>query len=111
MILGIGTDIVSMARIQRAMENPRFIERILTEAERALACDPAFVAGRWAAKEALAKAIGRVSSWHDIEILRTETGAPKLTKCPGLGEERYWLTISHEQAFAVAFAVRERAVS
>ncbi len=58
MIVGLGIDIVEVARIAEAMKNPRFIERILTPIEREFCTTPQKVAGRWAAKEAIAKAVG-----------------------------------------------------
>src|ERR1041385_360357 len=78
MIVGLGLDLVEIARIEEAMENPRFIFRVLTDAERAMCRTPQCVAGRWAAKEAIAKAIGLPLMWQEVEILPDETGAPRV---------------------------------
>src|SRR5690625_988867 len=89
MISGIGIDIVELDRMDEAAKRkPRFIDRILTENERKIydSYDQArrkleFLAGRFAAKEAFAKAagtgIGKLS-FQQIEILPEKTGAPKI---------------------------------
>ena len=126
MILGIGTDIAEIERIRDAMDRSgeRLLARILTANEQELlegVADPAVtVAGRWAAKEAVAKALGtgfgRDCSWLDVEILRNPQGAPVVV-LHGMGAEtaeklgiaRIHVSISHEQNYAVAFAVAESA--
>src|ERR1041384_6589557 len=79
MIVGLGLDLVDIGRIEEAMENPRFIFRVLTDAERAMCRTPHCVAGRWAAKEAIAKAVGLQLGWQEVEILPDDTGAPRAT--------------------------------
>ena len=88
MIVGIGMDVVGVARIQRILEgapgmSARFLARCFTAAERAY-CDPARdratrYAARFAAKEAASKALGAPSgiSWHDVEVVRVD-GPPAL---------------------------------
>lgn len=88
MILGIGTDLVEIKRITKFLEGAageRFIERVLTPAERKAALErqgrlAEFVAGRFAAKEAIVKAlgtgIGRVTGLQDLEILPHADGRP-----------------------------------
>lgn len=107
MILGIGIDIVSLKRIEAAARNPRFVERILTAEERDMFTSTAEIAGRWAAKEAIAKALSpRQLSWHDVEILRASSGKPVVRVTLPLGHVLH-LSISHERENAVAFAVLE----
>ncbi len=104
MILGLGIDLVEISRIEKAMQNPRFLPRILTLQERATGQSSAFVAGRWAAKEAVAKAAGQSLSWHDVEILNADSGQP-LTTVKGSGDS--WIvSISHERNHAIAVAIR-----
>lgn len=112
MIKGIGIDIVELDRIERAMsKRKRFVERILTERERAhlskmnsLRRQIEFVAGRFAAKEAFAKAtgygIGKLSFQH-IEILSNEFGAPIL-HVEQYNIDKLFLSISHSKRYAVA---------
>ena len=86
MIYGIGTDIVSIERVQTIINKNRdgFINRVLTEHERALftnkADSAAFCAKRFAAKEAFSKAlgtgIGRVVSFQDLTVRSNENGKP-----------------------------------
>ena len=121
MILGVGCDLVRIARIEKAMKNPRFAERILTEKERALFFDSPkpgeFAAGRWAAKEAVAKALGGGLSLcppDETEILPDALGRPcaalsgsALERMEALGGKRIALSISHDGEYALAFAVLE----
>jgi len=85
-IYGIGTDIVSIERVQEILKKNRdgFINRVLTEHERALftnkAESAAYCAKRFAAKEAFSKAlgtgIGRVVSFQDLTVRNNENGKP-----------------------------------
>lgn len=111
MIVGLGMDLVEIARIRRAMRNPRFLERVLTPAEREFAVTPAQVAGRWAAKEAVYKALGLPLAWQDVEILPAAHGAPQVTIRSvhyNPGRMRLQLTITHERTHAAAVAIVER---
>ena len=83
-IVGLGMDICSVERIRRILQGPRaqrFLERVYTEAERALCgarSDAASAyAARFAAKEALVKALGAPPGirWQDMEVVRT-SGMP-----------------------------------
>jgi len=88
LILGIGTDLVDMRRIERTVARfgARFCERVYTEVERAGAersVDPvALYAKRYAAKEACAKALGTGFRhgvyWRDIGVVRRDSGMPVL---------------------------------
>lgn len=121
-ILGIGVDIVETQRIRTSLEKfgESFLRRIFTEAEVAYCGtmqDPApHYAARFAAKEAVAKAfgtgIGAQMEFQEIEVLRTNTGAPtcKLHGKAGkhaesLGVSQVLLSLSHSEAYAVANAV------
>ena len=110
MIVGIGIDVVEVARIERAMQNPRFVRRILCEEERAEGLSAGRVAGRWAAKEALAKALGRSLRWHQVCVANDDYGRPTL-RVEGVAELagcRVHLTITHERSVAAAVVVIER---
>lgn len=117
MIKGIGIDLVEIHRIQKSIEsNNKFINRILTEEEKSLYNaltathrQAEFVSGRFAAKEALGKAmgtgIGKEFSFQDISITKTEQGAPmmKVKNC----SFHVWVSISHSQSHAIAQVVLE----
>lgn len=113
LIDGIGIDIVELERIEHVWRKnkERFITRILSEAERAKFNEikserrkVEFLAGRFAAKEAFAKATGNGIGeirFSQIEILSNEKGAPIL-KAPYYDEDRLFVSISHSEAYAVA---------
>lgn len=124
MILGIGIDIVEVARIRSSYERfgKRFVERILLSGEIDYCLshrDPGpFLAVRFAAKEAVSKAfgtgIGRHLGWHDIEVLRRESGEPFILlheKGKLLLEFRrggnLHISLSHTSEHATAMAVLE----
>ena len=125
MIIGIGTDIVETKRIADAVDRhgKHFTDHILTEREQNDAERHSdkiqFTASRWAAKEAVAKALGcgfgTHCSLHDIEILHSPSGAPLvslsgkgLETMKSLGISRILISISHEHSCAVAFAITEK---
>lgn len=111
MIIGIGTDIVSIPRIAQAMQNPAFIHRILTPSEQSRELTPEYVAGRWAAKEAIKKAFPQVNSWHQVQILNEPHQPPKADIFhPAFQSEIHniHISISHERDLAIAFAVIDR---
>ena len=124
MIYGVGTDIVSIERIQEIINKNRdgFINRVLTEHERALfankADSAAFCAKRFAAKEAFSKAlgtgIGRVVSFQDLTVRKNENGKPYFMPSEKLrlylqekGIKQGHLSISDESLNALAFVVLE----
>ncbi len=126
MISGIGTDIVVIDRITRAIKRhgDAFLEHVYTPAERAMAADrkdlPSFYAGRWAAKEALSKAlgcgIGENCSWQDITVLNGSKGQPEVeitgsakATADKLGVKSVHLSISHEKNLASATVILEQA--
>ena len=118
----IGTDICSISRIRAAYERfgERFLRRILTESERHYVLSNSKhvcsrLAGRFAAKEAAAKALGTGwygLDWKEIEVTRLNSGEPQL-KLHGRavalaarrGLSRFELSISHEREYAVATVV------
>ncbi len=120
MIKGIGVDICRVDRISAL--NAETITRLLTEKEKKY-CEKYLesaerIAGRFAAKEAILKALGtgwsQGLSWQQIEILPDSAGAPtphlsgpaqeRLKQC---GAKNCFVSISHEKEYAVAFAVIE----
>ena len=122
MILGVGTDIVEIRRIKKAMDsNEKFLEKIFTTIEleylRKRNLRAEYVAGRFAAKEAVAKALGtgfRGFDFKDIEIDRTTLGKPIVilkgkAKLIANKEGQCYvhLSISHGEDSAVAYAIVE----
>ncbi|MBD0347874.1 MAG: holo-ACP synthase [Thermoleophilia bacterium] len=114
----VGVDLIEIARVRRALERPRFRERCFTEAERAY-CDsrpnPAqHYAARFAAKEAVGKALGfgvaRAWAWREVEIAGRPKPAVSLS-----GRMRAWaqkqdaaqidLSMTHSRELAAAVAV------
>jgi holo-[acyl-carrier protein] synthase len=121
-IVGLGLDVCAVERIQRIMEGPRgdrFLERVFTAAERE-SCRPRVdaasgFAARFAAKEALVKALGAPQGirWHDMEIVR-EAGPPSF-RLSGIAEMevrrrkvRVFLSMTHDGGMAAATVVLEQ---
>ena len=118
-ILGLGMDICAVARIQRILDGPRaerFLERVYTQAERALCgarADAASAyAARFAAKEALVKALGAPQgiTWQDMEVVR-EGGPPRfrlsgvaLAEMEKRGAEAF-LALTHDAGVAAATVI------
>lgn len=124
-MIAVGTDILRIARIEAVQERlgERFVQRILTPPERAeyqQSRMPArLLAKRFAAKEAIAKAlgtgIGRGVSWQDISIGHDANGAPTVTLSGGAlqvaanrGGSRVELSLADELEYVVAFAILAR---
>lgn len=110
MIIKVGIDVVEIDRIAKAMQRSGFLERILTEQERKTCTTPARVAGRWAAKEAIAKAVDIRLAWHEVVILNDETRAPYAVIKSSSFDHRHrrvHISISHEKNIAAAVAVYE----
>jgi holo-[acyl-carrier protein] synthase len=114
-IVGVGIDVVAISRFEEAVErSPSFVERIFTPAERTLG--PHSLAARWAAKEALAKALGAPGTlhWHDAEVVREDGGKPRLdvrgtvqARAQELGIARFHLSLSHDAGIASAVVIGE----
>lgn len=112
MVVGVGIDIVEIARIKNAMENPRFVRKVLTEREEMYCQSVEKVAGRWAAKEAVIKAVGIKMRPQDIEILNDPLGQPHVSiTSPSYDGKRLrvYVSITHERTHAAAVAIVERA--
>ena len=121
-IVGIGVDLVEVERIQRAMARHRtFVERVFTPKEIAYCgrqASPAeCFAARWAAREACRKALGgvREMKWHDVQVERAPTGAPRLivegasrARMNALGVNDVLVALTHERRMAAAFCVAVR---
>jgi holo-[acyl-carrier protein] synthase len=124
LIYGIGTDLVEIPRIERALERfgERFAERILCEPElrrfRAHARPASYLAKRFAAKEAFTKALGTgiraPANWHGVWVSNQRSGKPLLEYSPALaalldkrGVKRAHLTLSDERGLAAATVILE----
>ena len=114
MLKGSGTDIVEINRISSLNHKERFVKKLLSNDEYQLFLNfksekrqHEFLAGRWAVKEALYKALGTYcdgKSYTEFSILNDENGKPYLDK-PQL--EDIHLSLSHCEQYAVAFVVVE----
>jgi holo-[acyl-carrier protein] synthase len=119
-VIGIGVDLVEVDRMRTTLaRTPSLVERMFTAGERAYAesaADPTErFAARFAAKEAVMKALGvglGAFDWHDVEVVRDDAGRPSLVvtgRAAALAAEagvREWkLTLSHTATLAEAIAV------
>ena len=119
-IVGLGTDLVEVARFRVALERTTSLsQRLFSDDERAYASDqhdPAkSLAARFAAKEAVMKALGAGLGdidFHDVEVVRQEGGAPALSVrgrahelASTLGVTQWFLSMSHTDSTALAVVV------
>jgi holo-[acyl-carrier protein] synthase len=124
MIYGIGTDLIEIPRVARALERfgERFARRILCEPElerwRAHRNPAAYLAKRFAAKEAFTKALGTgihaPANWHGVWVTNLRSGKPVLQYSPALaallesrGIRRAHLSLSDQQEMACATVILE----
>jgi holo-[acyl-carrier protein] synthase len=126
MIKGIGTDIVEIQRIKKLVEKygDQFLNKVFTEAEivfcKAKANPSIHFAGRWAAKEAFYKALPLtcqpLSSWKSVQVISSGiSGMPLIEICSSMLQHQiakesvshFHISISHEQAYCIAFALLE----
>ena len=124
MILGLGTDIVEIARIERSIERhgERFMKRIYTDTEIAYCTRfkraAQHFAGRWAAKEAAGKALGTgifgSVRFRDIEVTNDDKGKPLLAfsgsaaeLASAMGAARLHVSIAHSDSHATAVVLLE----
>jgi holo-[acyl-carrier protein] synthase len=122
MIVGIGIDLVKIDRIDKAGKHEGFLERLFTDREREYCSRQKFpaqhYAARFAAKEALLKAIGTGWSagvkWTDMEVLHGEGGGPIVNLTGRVkdlidlkGVKQVFLSYSHDEGYAVAHVVLE----
>ena len=129
MITGIGCDVVELKRVEEVLlkHGERFVERILTPNEMHLyhkrlslskSHALAFVASRWAAKEAVSKALGtgiaEDVTFHSMEVMHNTKGAPLMLFCNALRERLMkegifvHISITDEKMMVAAFAVAEQ---
>jgi holo-[acyl-carrier protein] synthase len=114
-IIGVGIDVVDVARFGATLERtPGLRDRLFTDAERGLPL--ASLAARFAAKEALAKALGAPVGlhWRDAEVHRGEDGRPHLSmrgtvaaRAEALGVSHAHLSLSHDAGIASAVVIAE----
>jgi holo-[acyl-carrier protein] synthase len=126
MILGIGTDLCEVSRVERSLERfgERFAQRILVDSEldvfRRRRKAAAYLAKRFAAKEALSKALGTgihfPVNWHNVWVVNNRAGKPAFEFSRALqellerrGVEKVHLSLTDETGMACAFVVVEGA--
>ena len=121
MIVGVGIDVAEIERFAEALaRTPGLAERLFTAGERVLGSGEergvASLAARFAAKEAVAKALGAPAglSWLDAEVITEESGRPRLTvtgtvaaRAAELGVTHWHLSLSHDAGVASAVVVAE----
>jgi holo-[acyl-carrier protein] synthase len=115
-VVGIGVDVVDVSRFDETLRRtPGIADRLFTADERAVA-RPERLAARFAAKEALAKALGAPTGldWHDAEVVRAADGRPTLrvtgtvaAAAARLGVRSWHLSMSHDGGVAIAMVVAE----
>ncbi len=114
-VIGVGIDVVDVARFGESLHRtPALRDRLFTAAE---ATRPlASLAARFAAKEAIAKALGAPAglAWHDAEIVSEETGRPRFeltgtvaARAAALGALHVHVSLSHDAGIASAVVVLE----
>lgn len=123
-VIGIGTDIVKVSRIKRLLEKhgERFVQRILHQNELEIfhqrKTSKSYLAKRFAAKEALAKALGtgiaKGISFEEIEVINNEEGKPELILhgtaseiAKQIGVEKLFISLSDEKKYAIAYVILE----
>lgn len=114
MIIGLGIDVTQVSRFTEAASREGLLERVFTASERDASIQR--MAGRFAAKEALAKALGAPTGlvWTDVEVRKDDGGRPYFA-CTGtvadrvaeLGIARLHLSITHDAGIAAAVVVCE----
>ena len=116
MIVGVGIDVVQVDRLARALaRTPRLADRLFTAGEQASTRTES-LAARFAAKEAVAKALGAPGGlrWTDAEVVSEPSGRPRLVLHGGVAEEAavqgitsWHLSLSHDGGVATAVVVAE----
>lgn len=118
MPLSVGVDLVDIARVQGVLERygERFLRHIFTDQERAYCRErPRELAVRFAAKEAVSKALGtgiRGIRWREIEVIGDHLGKPMIVlhgkaaqRAADIGLSEFAVSLSHERALGIAFVV------
>jgi holo-[acyl-carrier protein] synthase len=116
MIIGVGIDVVELVRFEESItRTPALRDKLFTAAEAVLPVQS--LAARFAAKEALAKALGAPAglNWHDAEVVSLPSGDPTfelrgtvLARASDLGATRTHLSLSHDGGIASAVVMLER---
>lgn len=120
-IIGVGIDVASIERFEAALaRTPAMADRLFTPAEQLLPSGArrgaASLAARFAAKEALAKAVGAPGGleWHDAEVRAEKSGRPTLhvtgtiaALAEQLGVRSWHLSLSHDAGVATAVVIAE----
>jgi holo-[acyl-carrier protein] synthase len=114
-VIGVGIDVVDIGRFEESLDRtPGMRERLFTEQERTR--PPASLAARFAAKEALAKALGAPTGmgWLDAEVVTEPSGNPQLemrgsvlARANDLGVQTVHVSLSHDAGIASAVVVLE----
>jgi holo-[acyl-carrier protein] synthase len=114
-IVGVGIDVVNISRFEESLRRtPGLAERLFTADE--ITRQPASLAARFAAKEALAKALGAPGdlAWHDAEVVSESSGRPLLSltgtvaaRADQVGAVHVHLSLSHDAGIASAVVVLE----
>ncbi len=115
MVLGVGVDLVNVTRFEEhVLKQPKLLERLFVPSE--LDAPIKTIAGRFAAKEALIKALGGSDgvAWHEVEVSKNASGKPFIStsgqtaeKVRAAGISQLHLSISHDAEMAVAMVVAE----
>jgi len=119
-IVGIGVDVVDIARFERALQRtPTLTSRLFSESEQlkdGVRLPLRSLAGRFAAKEALIKALGDSAgvTWHDMRVVSDGLGNPSLelhnstkTIADRRGIDTVHLSMSHDAGIAIAYVIAE----
>lgn len=108
--MSVGIDIIEISRIQKAVQNPRFLKKLFSEVEieffKSRGMNVSTIAGSFAAKEAFIKALGFSGvSPRSIEILRDSDGKPYIVT--QITDKAMHLSISHCRSYAIAVVYME----
>jgi holo-[acyl-carrier protein] synthase len=119
-IIGIGVDVVDLARFERAAaRTPKLLDRLFAESERMNGGTPRSLrsmAARFAAKEAFIKALGGSDGvrWHDVAVISDGEGNPSIevlgdlrAQLDGRGIDTVHLSLSHDAGIAIAYVIAE----
>jgi holo-[acyl-carrier protein] synthase len=115
MIIGIGVDLVDVARFEKAIQNtPKLKDRLFTDGEKAL--NNYSLAARFAAKEALMKAVGKAQglSFQEVQVVKDINGKPEFllsgqsqVTVSEKGIAHLHLSLSHDGDMAIAYVIAE----
>jgi len=117
MILGMGIDLVDLKRIKQWTTEP-YVSRVLSESEKIIyqqindeKTKLAYIGGRFAAKEAIFKAISKgegTTNYKDFSILNDESGKPYVISNHFPTNQAVHITITHTEDYAIAYCVIEK---